>query len=238
MTQRTNPAEATALARSREDDFTATRTLLVCGIVAGPLFVAILLLQLLIRDGFDLTRHPISLLSLGNMGWVQITNFIVSGLLCIAFAVGVRRFLRPGRGGTWGPVLLAAYGAGLVAGGVFVTDPGLGFPPGTPEGVPDSFSWHATVHGIAPAVAFNALVIACFVFVRRFLGRRERGWAAYSAATGLVALGLTAWPSQDGISVRLAIAVTIAFAWLTLVARKLLAELTERDRLAAALPRP
>jgi len=77
-----------------------TRALLACGVVAGPLFVAVALLQVLTRQGFDLTRHPISLLSLGDLGWIQIANFVIAGLLAVAFALGLRRALRPGRGGT------------------------------------------------------------------------------------------------------------------------------------------
>jgi len=97
---------------------TLTRALLTCGVVAGPLFVVVALLQVLFRDGFDLSRHLLSLLSLGEWGWIQITNFVVGGLLAIAFAIGLRRALRPGRGATWAPLLVGGYGLGLIAGGV------------------------------------------------------------------------------------------------------------------------
>ena len=60
------------------------------------------LVQAFTREGFDLRRHPLSLLSLGELGWIQIGNFVVAGLLVVAFAVGLRRVLHPGRGGTWG----------------------------------------------------------------------------------------------------------------------------------------
>lgn len=203
-----------------------TRPLLVCGAVAGPLFVVTAFVQLLTRDGFDIRRHPLSLLSVGELGWIQIANFVVSGVLTVAFAVGMRRVLHPGRGGTWGPLLVGAYGLGLIAGGVFVTDPALGYPPGTPEGVPSEVSWHAAVHGIAPVVAFNAIIVACFVFVRRFVTLRQRGWATYSAATGVLALGFAAWPSQDGISWRLAVAVTLTFAWEAALAALLISDVT------------
>jgi hypothetical protein len=36
---------------------TATKGLLRLGVVAGPLYVAVSLIQALTRDGFDLTRH-------------------------------------------------------------------------------------------------------------------------------------------------------------------------------------
>jgi Protein of unknown function (DUF998) len=107
----------------------STSVLLACGLLAGPVFVGVAVGQVLLRDGFDLTRHPLSLLSLGELGWIQVTNFVVTGLLSIAFAVGIRRVLHPGRGGTWGPLLVGAFGVGLVLGGIFITDPSLGSHP-------------------------------------------------------------------------------------------------------------
>jgi hypothetical protein len=56
------------------------RNLIYCGIVAGPLFIAVTLIQAFTRTGFDLARHPLSLLSLGSLGWIQILNFVVSGI--------------------------------------------------------------------------------------------------------------------------------------------------------------
>ena len=76
--------------------------LLLLGTAAGPLFITVWLIQALTRDGFDPTRHPMSLLSLGAGGWVQIANFVVVGLLLIGFALGVRRALHPGRADIWG----------------------------------------------------------------------------------------------------------------------------------------
>ena len=81
----------------------STRQLLGAGIIAGPVFAVTAAAQVLTRDGFDLRKHPLSLLSNGDYGWVQIANFIVSGAMLIAFAVGVHRVLLDGRGSTWGP---------------------------------------------------------------------------------------------------------------------------------------
>src|SRR5258706_11269109 len=69
---------------------------LACGVVAGPVYVVVSLAQALTRDGFDLSRHSWSLLSNGDLGWLQISNFIVVGVLTIAFAVGLRRVWSPG----------------------------------------------------------------------------------------------------------------------------------------------
>src|SRR6266705_5282346 len=70
--------------------------------------------QAFARQGFDLRRHALSLLSNGDLGWIQIANFLASGALVIAFAVGIRRILRDRPAGTWGPWLVGGYGAGMI----------------------------------------------------------------------------------------------------------------------------
>jgi hypothetical membrane protein len=71
-----------------------TRILLAAGPVAAPLYILLVVLQMLTRDGFDISRHPPSALSNGDQGWIQISNFLAAGLLFIAFAVGLRRVLQ------------------------------------------------------------------------------------------------------------------------------------------------
>jgi uncharacterized membrane protein YhaH (DUF805 family) len=202
----------------------STRTLLTCGVVAGPLYIVVVVLQMLTRDGFDISRHPASMLSNGDLGWIQITNFAVSGLLFLAGAIGLRRVLGPaaGRGGTWGPRLIGVFGAGIVAAAVFSADPADGFPPGTPTGPPTTMSWHGAVHFLVAGVAFLALIAACFVFVRRFAAAGRRGWATFSAVTGALFLAtwLSIFASQGArpANVAFAIAIAIALAWTSLLA--------------------
>jgi hypothetical protein len=191
-------------------------------VAAGPVFVAVAGGQVLTRGGFDLNRHPLSLLSLGDLGWIQITNFVVAGLLALAGAVGMRRTLRGGRGGAWGPALVAVHGTALVVAGVHVTDPSMGYPVGAPDGPPETLSWHAIVHGVAAPVAFVSLTAACLVFAHRFVTLGQRGWAAFCALAALAVVVVTAWPDFDTISVRLAIGSTLTFGWLSLVAARLI----------------
>ncbi|MGN9909396.1 DUF998 domain-containing protein [Phytohabitans sp. LJ34] len=179
-------ATPTAVARPSR-----TTALLTAGVLAGPIFVVSVLAQAFTRDGFDPRRHPLSLLALGDLGWIQTTNFVACGVLAFASAFGLRRVLRGGRAGTWGPILIGTYGVGLVWGGVFSADPAYGFPVGTPDGAPEQLSWHGILHGIAPAVAAVALVAAAFVFARRFAAEGRRGWVAYSVAAVVADLGLT-----------------------------------------------
>ncbi len=163
-----------------------TRLLLACGAIAGPLFITIGFIQIPMRAGFDLTRHPLSMLSLGELGWIQIANFVACGLLFVACALGMRRVLRGSPAGTWGPLLIGGVGFGLVLGGVFTADPGLGFPPGAPAGAPASMSWHAGLHLAGFAVGLTALVAAAVVFARRYWKLGRRAWAVYCIATGVV----------------------------------------------------
>jgi len=183
---------ATTAHPTTPDRSSTTRALTACGVVAGPLFVASVLAQMAVRAAFDPVRHPLSLLSLGPAGWVQVTTFVVCGILATAGAVGLRRVLVGQPAGTWGPILFGVYGVGLVWGGVFPADPAFGFPPGTPDGAPAELSWHGVLHGIAPAAAGIALIAACFVFARRYVRRGERGWAAYCLAAVVADVALTA----------------------------------------------
>jgi hypothetical protein len=193
-----------------------THALLTCGAVAGPLFVTVAAAQYLGRDGYDLRRDPLSVLSLGSLGWIQIANFVVAGLLIVAFAAGVRRVLHPGRGGTWGPLLIGGFGVGLIGGGVFVTDS---------AGTAASHSWHAIAHDVAAGVALDAMIVACFVVARRFAKQGQRGWAVASVVVGVVALAVSWWPHLDSVSVRLAVAVTLLFGWAAALAVRLRAQL-------------
>ncbi|MFC0112572.1 DUF998 domain-containing protein [Kibdelosporangium aridum] len=97
-----------------------TRRLVGCGAVAGPLFLVVVLMQDYTRPGVNPREQPLSLLTLGDLGWIQVTNFVVTGLLNLAFAVGIRMALRSGPAGTWGPLLIGGYGLGLIVAGVFV----------------------------------------------------------------------------------------------------------------------
>jgi Protein of unknown function (DUF998) len=193
------------------------RNLLGCAIVAGPLFIAASLTQAFARKGFDLARHPISLLSLGSLGWIQIANFVLCGILYVLGAVGLRAALRPGRGSTWGPLLVGITGLGLIIAGVFTTDPGAGFPPGAPAGAP-AMTWHGVLHGVGFALSFIGAIAACAVFARRYAAQGRRGRMLAALATPVTALVVAGWPDLDTLSVRLVVATAILFGFLTAVA--------------------
>jgi|SRR5579859_1738405 len=202
-----------------------TRSLLGYGVLAGPVYVIAALAQALFRPGFDLTHDDVSLLSNGSLGWVQIVNFLVTGLMVIACAIGVRRALGGGRGASWGPILLALYGVGLIGAGIFVADPMYGFPPGTAAGRPVVISTHGILHIVAAGVGFLGLIAACFVFARRFAGERRSGWAWFSGVTGVGFLaafaGLASGPDSPALILAFWAALILAWTWIAAVSVRL-----------------
>ncbi|WP_143047122.1 DUF998 domain-containing protein [Amycolatopsis xylanica] len=188
----------------------ATKTRLLAGVVAGPLYLVLGFAQAATRDGFDLTVHPFSFLSLGDGGWVQIANFVLAGVLFLVSAAGLRKAMR---GSTWGPRLIGGMGAGMVAGGVFTADPAFGFPAGAPAGQPEAVSWHGTLHMVAFMVAIVAWTLSCFVFARYFAARKHKGLAVYSVLTGVALLATPAFMGTSGGVVLLYVVATLGWVW-------------------------
>jgi hypothetical membrane protein len=199
-----------------------TRSLLGYGVIAGPLYVTTVLAQALLRPGFDLLRDDASLLSNGPLGWIQVANFVVTGMIVIACAIGLRRALVSGRAAIWAPRLLGLYGAGLIGAGIFVADPMNGFPPGTPAGRPLHLSLHGTLHIIVAAIAFLCLIAACFVLARRFASFGQRRWALFSRVTGLLFLaafvGVASGSSSPIVVLGFWLALLVVWTWFAAVA--------------------
>jgi len=191
-----------------------TKSLLGYGVIAGPVFVAVSLAQALTRPGFDLTRHAWSLLSNGNLGWIQITNFVAAGLMTVALAAGLRR----AGASRWTPRLIGAYGVSLVAAGFFRADPALGFPLGTPADA-NAVSWHGMLHLLSGSVGFLCLIAACLIVGRRFAAEGARGWAIYSRITGVVFLvafaGIASGSHGALTTLPFTAAVVLAWSWIT-----------------------
>ncbi|WP_150242471.1 DUF998 domain-containing protein [Nocardiopsis quinghaiensis] len=165
-----------------------TRGLLLCGAVAGPLFVLVFTVAGAVRSDYLPLRHPVSSLALTGAGWTQTANFLVTGALLVAFAVGVRRLLgRSSRAGVK-PWPLAVAGAGLTGAGLFPADPVSGYPPGTPDEL--VYTPVGVLHDAASALFFLGLPLACLAFAPWFARTRRRALAAYSVLSGAVFLGL------------------------------------------------
>ncbi|GAA4592610.1 hypothetical protein GCM10023194_54810 [Planotetraspora phitsanulokensis] len=214
-------AAAAATGERCDPATSVTKTLLAYGVIAGPIYVLVSVIEGLTREGFDFSRHAWSLLANGDFGWIHIAVLVVSGLMTVAFAVGLGRCLRPGRGATWAPRLVGVYGASMVAAGAFRADPALGFPVGAPAGAGE-VTWHGTLHLVSGGIGFACLIAACFVLGARFVGEGRGGWAAFSRATGVLFLAGFAGIASGGGSVWINLAFTAAIvlvcAWISAVA--------------------
>jgi hypothetical membrane protein len=149
------------------------------GIVGPVLFTATFVAQEALRtDEFDPLAETVSALEAGPNGWVQQANFVIFGLLTIAFAVGLNLGLRRSRLGLLGPAALFMSGIGLLLAAGFPLKEdaaGVTYDPGG--------------HRIAGAIFFLTSAVGLVALSRRLAG--DPGWrslATYSLAAGLVSL--------------------------------------------------
>jgi len=137
----------------------STKVLLLCGILTGPLFLVVAIIQAITRSGYNVRLNAVSQLSLGDRGWIQITSFLLAGLLGVRCATGVRRLLKGQKGEGWAALLDGTFGLGLIVGAVF-----------SPERP------HATEHaaGFFLSMFPSSLTASFFCAVST---RLEKGWA-------------------------------------------------------------
>lgn len=162
----------------------ALRLQLACGAIGPLLFIVVFLIEGATRAGYDPLRYPVSSLSIGNLGWIQIANFLMVGLSLVVFAFGLQRALGSSKRISWGPLLIGLAGIGLFGAGVFVSDPVFGYPTSEPLALAQ-FSVHGHLHDAFSLLLFLGLPPACFVLCQRFLKMGKRGWAVYSLLAGI-----------------------------------------------------
>lgn len=193
-----------------------TRFLLRLGVVVGPFYLALGVLQGLLREGFDFSRHALSALANGPGGWVQTANFVLSGLMVIAAATGFRRILAPG--GRALCLCLGGFGASMLVAAGFPADPVDGFPVGTPLGFPTSISTTGLVHFAAGALGFTLLGVSGLVAAWVLSRRNQSSLARVSLASGLAVLlgffgGFALAGNSAGI-LGIWFSVIVGWAWL------------------------
>jgi hypothetical protein len=202
-----------------------SRVLLVGAVVATPLFVLLWAAQALTRDGFRPTYHPMSLLSLGDWGWVQIANFVVVGLLLVGGGIGIGRSLGGGRLVAWIRILIVLIGLGLIVSGVFVTDAGAGFPAGAPEGAP-LLSWNGALHQAGFVLTQLAFLGASVVLAVWFAKRRRTVWAVACIAAAAAAVLVAALGAPETLAIRLVASSAIELGLISAVALDLIVRRT------------
>jgi hypothetical protein len=209
------PSSSPAAAASATGDVAGrmtTKLLLGLGVLAGPFNLVVVLSQAFSRDGFDIRKHAGSMLTLGEYGWIQSANFVITGVLVILGAAGLGRVWR-----RTPAILLAIFGAGTAAGGILLPDPALGFPAGAPEqGQP---TWHGTAHFAAGGIGVLAFIACCILVGNHFRRTANTAWAAASYATAVAFLaafaGIASGSAGETTTLGFWAAIVIAWAWLT-----------------------
>lgn len=112
-----------------------------------------------------------------------------------------------------------------------MTDPSLGFPPGTPDASPETMSWHGMLHFIVGQLAFLSFIAASFVFARYFVANKEPGWAAISTLIGVIYLvaiiALIAVAGMAWASILLYIAIALGWVWVSALAVRMRANVED-----------
>jgi Protein of unknown function (DUF998) len=165
-----------------------TRLLLQGGVVGPVVFVVAILIEGATRPGYDPVRQFVSVLSLGDGGWVQAANFVVSGLLIVGLGVGSSRLARDADR-RWVARMLTVAGLAFAWSGLFSTDPQWGYPVWISAYAAANPTWHSDLHYIGGFVAATALPLAIVVEARRAWCAADRQRALYSLASAAVMAG-------------------------------------------------
>ena len=200
-----------------------TRSLLGYGVVVGPFYLIVGLIQAFVRDGFSFARHSLSVLANGPGGWVQSANFALSGLMVMAAAVGLWRMPAPRLRVASG--FLGAYGAFVFAASIFRADPVDGFPVGTPLGVPTTMTTMGMLHLVVGTLGFMCFAISGLCAIRPLSRRNDRFLMLLSLFSGLGILGGFFGgfliPGFSSPTAGIWFAVVVGWVWLSLLSLKL-----------------
>ena len=196
------------------------RMALVAGVIAGPLYVCVGIVEAVLRQGFDIRIHSLSLLANGPGGWIHSTMMVVSGLLTIIGAVGVGTVQqRTGRRSYAIITGLVIYGLGIATAGLLRADPAEGFPIGTPAGPPVVVTASGIGHLIAGGIGFLGLIVACLACARRSARAGDRVWAVCSAVIGIYYLvafaGIASGAGNPVLNIAFTVAVVLGWGWMT-----------------------
>ena len=196
------------------------RVALIAGAVAGPLYVGVGTLEAVLRRGYDIRIHSLSLLANGPGGWIHSALLVVSGLLTLIGALGLASAQQHTGRRSYSMIIgLAVYGLGIATAGLLRADPAEGFPIGTPPGPPVMVSASGIGHLVAGGLGFIGLIVACLASARRAAKAGDRAWAVCSAVVGVYYLvafaGIASGAGNPVINIAFTVAVALGWVWLT-----------------------
>jgi hypothetical protein len=170
---------------------------ILCGALAGPLFVTAFTAIGAARRGYDWRRYPVSSLAIGRQGWRQRINFILSGVLYSCAAAGLGRADRRRIGPRAVPALIAGVGIGLIGSGLFVTDYVGDLPSDGPDetnrgsavATPTRPTRAGQMHNLCGIPVFAGIPIAGLASAATAVRSRDYRWACYSGGSSTVMVG-------------------------------------------------
>ncbi len=189
----------------------SARRLALAGIFGPPFFVVVFLILGLIKPGYDPVSRYVSEGSIGDLGWVQILNFLIFGPALVIFAIGLWQGFGDRLSGRIGSALIGVAGVCALFAGVFVADAGS-----------QVVTTHGALHVVVSLIAFLCLALACFFFARRFWN--DLRFAIYSIASGLIVpVGFSQGDINGGRWTGLIqrAVIIIVWAWMTVLALRL-----------------
>lgn len=214
---------------------------ILCGALAGPLFVTVFTVIGAARRGYDWRRYPVSSLATGRQGWRQRTNFILAGVLYLCAAAGLGRCDRRRIGPGAVPALVAGAGIGLIGSGLFVTDYVGDLPSDSPDeknrGPADAAPIRPTragqMHDLCGIPVFVGIPIAALASATTAVRSGDYRWACYSAGSsavmagsllllGAAIRGQSRLRGKSGILQRISIAT--GFGWLSSLSLRALSQ--------------
>jgi hypothetical membrane protein len=174
------------------------RDLLGCGVAGAASFVLIIIVNDALRPHYEPMRDFVSEAAIGRHGWVQIANFVTSGMLITASSPALSRAVN-----AWTGRLVRIFGTSLTLAGVFVSDP-----------VPhEKTTWHGNAHNVVSVFVFASLTLACFTAAR---WRPTPGWRWYCVLTGIAvpALFVAAGAASGTAGLWQRLSIIVGWTWL------------------------
>jgi hypothetical protein len=138
------------------------------------------------NDGYSMANHWVSLLGLGERGWLGAANLAIWGALLLLSAGGFRRSFPDSFSGRTASGLIALLGIALLVAAVFPVDPVPTYPLGSIQVATRS----GAIHALAGAAIVCSLVFIALLAVR--VCRTNQLWLVGSSLAAIIPLLLLA----------------------------------------------
>ena len=199
---------------------------ILCGAIASVFFTLSWIIQEAFRETYNPFMAPISSLSYGPTGGVQVATFFITGVLILLFAYGLWNTWKEERWlSQWVPIFVVICAISFIGSALFTADFANGYPAGAPVVITNP-TFSGIMHQSCVTLLFFSTPLGCFILGNYFAFKKEPKWLIYSSLSGLIflifafltAVGYYNPPGLEfyaGLFQR--ITITIGFLWITIV---------------------